>query len=253
MIRIFMPMSGNVGDTLNVLPVLSGIHKSTGHAISLVVRDKMKIFNGLKELLMMQNCICSVKFESDVKVDNTYNIISLVDDFTQHPTRPWETVRLEESFRRQYNIDFEVDDNFILTTPEIVADPDRFLVGDRMMHRDMDQRRKFNVLEQSGKFPVEKTRFIDYNMSMAYNAALIKASSRPILTTFTGISVIADLLNKEQIVFWGDDLKNWDNKPIEYSFNKHFYRDRKSKLMYLGDFNIMEFENETECRDTINT
>ncbi len=236
MIRIFMTMSGNVGDTLNVLPVLSGIYKSTGHKISLVVRDKMKIFNGFKELMQMQDCIHTLRYESDVKIDQTYNTMGLVDDFPKHPTRPWETVRLEESFRQRYNIEFEVDDDFILNTPEIIADPDRFLVGDRMMHRDMDQRRKFNVLEHSGKFPIDQVRFIDYNMSMAYNAALIKASRHTLYTTFTGVSVIADLLKKDQIVFWDDDLKNWDNKPIEYSFNKHFYRDRKSKLMYLGDF-----------------
>lgn len=238
MIRVFMPMSGNVGDTLNVLPVLSGIYKSTGHAISLVVRDKMKIFNGFRELLLMQDCICSVRFESDVKVNDSYNYLSLVDDFTQHPIRPWETVRLEEYFKRRYNIEFEVDDDFLLNTPEVPLDPERFLVGDRMFHSEMDQRRKFNTLADSGKFNLEHCRFIDYNLPMTYNAALIKATTKPIFTTFTGVSIIADLLKKEQLILWSDDLFNWDNKPIEYSFNKHFYRDRKSKLMYLGDFNL---------------
>lgn len=246
MIRIFMPMSGNVGDTLNVLPVLSGIYKSTGHKISLVVKDKMKIFKGVKELFKLQECISSLKFESEVSIDDTYNIISLVDEFTQHPIRPWETVRLEEYFRKHYNINFEVDDAFILNVPEVEEIKGKFLVGDRMQHLDMDQRRKFNVLEASGKFPLDKFSFIDYNNSMEYNAALVKASTLPIITTFTGISVIADLLNKEQIVLWGDDIKNWDNKPIEYSFNKHFYRDRGSKLMYLGDFNISHYEEQNE-------
>lgn len=246
MIRVFMPMSGNVGDTLNVLPVLSGIHKSTGHAISLVVRDKMKIFSGFRELMLMQDCICSLKFESDVNVDSTYNILSLTETFSQHPNRPWETVRLEEYFRNRYDIDFEIDDSFVLNTPYVDNVPSDFLVGDRMMHSEMDQRRKFNVLESSGKFPVEKCRFIDYNMPMTYNAAIIKQTTKPIFTTFTGISVIADLLKKEQIVLWGDDIRNWDNKPIEYSFNKHFYRDRKSKLQYLGDFNIQHYEVKNE-------
>lgn len=241
MIRIYMPMSGNVGDTLNVLPILSGIFKSTGHAISLVVRDQMKNFNGLKEFMLMQDCICAFKFESDVKLDDTYNTLSLTDSFTQHTTRPWETVRLEEYFRGKYNINFEVDDDFVLNVPE-VEDPGKFLVGDRMMHVSMDQRRKFNVLEHSGKFPLDKCQFIDYNQPMAYNAALIRATSKPLFTTFTGISVIADLLKKEQVVLWGDDIRDWDNKPIEYSFNKHFYRDRNSKLMYLGDFDIQHYE-----------
>lgn len=243
MIRIFMPMSGNVGDTLNVMPVLSGIYKSTGHAISLVVRDKMKIFNGFREFMLMQDCICSLKFESDVQIDDTYNKMSLVNEFTQHPNRPWETVRLEEYFRKHYNIDFEVDDDFTLNVDESIdINPRRFIVGDRMMHSDMDQRRSFNVLESSGKFPLDKCFFLDYNMPMASNAAFIKHTDKPIFTTFTGISVIADLLKKDSVVLWSDDIRNWDNKPIEYSFNKHFYRDRKSKLMYLGDFDIQHYE-----------
>lgn len=243
MIRIFMPMSGNVGDTLNVMPVLSGIYKSTGHAISLVVRDKMKIFNGFREFLLMQECISGIRFESDIIIDSTYNILSLVENFTQHPTRPWETVRLEEYFKKHYNIGFEVDDEFELSVPSLdLTDMGKFLVGDRMFHQEMDQRRKFNVLEASGKLPIEKCNFLNYNLPMATVAAMIKQSERPIITTFTGISTIADLLKKETIILWDDTLKNWDNKPIEYHYNKHFYRDRKSKLVYLGDFNLDNYE-----------
>lgn len=249
MIRIFMTMSGNVGDTLNVMPVLSGIYKSTGHKISLVVRDKMKMFNGFREFMQYQPCIASLKFESEISLDNTYQHMSLVDDFTRHENRPWETVRLEESFKHRYNISFETDDDFILSVPKLPAQPDdRYLVGDRMLHRDMDQRRLFNVLENSGKFPLDKCMFIDYNQPMLYNAALVNETRKPIFTTFTGISVIADLLNKEQMVFFGEDIRNWDSKPIEYSFNKHFYRDRKSKLLCLGDFNLQDYEVTNEIQ-----
>lgn len=237
MIRIFMPMSGNIGDTLNVMPVLSGIYKSTGHKISLVVRDKMAVFTGFKEFMLLQECLCSLKFESEVSLDQSYNHMSLVDDFTQHPNRPWETVRLEEYFRRNYNFDFEVDDNFIFNVDETIDKvPEGTLVGDRMMHSVMDQRRQFNVLKSSGKFDVERYNFLDYNVPMAINAAYVKYTNNPIVTTFTGISVIADLLKKECKVLWGEDIRDWDNKPIEYSFNKHFYRDRNCKLMFLGDY-----------------
>lgn len=243
MIRIFMTMSGNVGDTLNVMPLLSGIFKSTGHKISLVVRDKMKMFAGFREFMQLQDCIAALKFESEVTLDDTYQRLGLVENFTQHETRPWETVRLEEYFRKHYRFDFEVDDNFTFSVDNNVTNvPSEFLVGDRMLHTNMDQRRKFNVLESSGKFPVDKCHFLDYNLPMATIAAYIKHTQKPIFTTFTGISQIADLLNKETIVLWGDDIRNWDNKPIEYSYNKHFYRDRKSKLMYIGDFNIHDYE-----------
>jgi len=240
MIRIFLPMSGNVGDTLNVMPVLSGIFKSTGNQISLVVSDKMKIFNGLVEFLQMQPCIAAVRFVSDVHLDETYTIISLPDTYTKHPNRPWETVRYDEDFRRRYSMEYVIDDDFEFVVPEPDTDvaAGKYIVGDRMSHHVMDQRRKFNVLESSGKFPLDRCFFLDYNQPMAVNAAYIKASTLPFLSTFTGISVISDLLKKETVVLWGEDIRNWDNKPIEHSFNKHFYRDRFSRLMYLGDFDI---------------
>lgn len=245
-IRIYMAMSGNVGDTLNVLPVLSGIYKASGHSISLVINDKMKIFNGIKELLSMQECICEVKYKSEINLDNTCNTLSLVDDFQQHLFRPWETVRLEEYFKRHYSLEFNVDDDFVLDVPDIEFDDTKFLVGDRMYHPMMDQRRKFLTLKDSGKFNLDKIDFLDYNVPMHINAARIAKTTKPIFTTFTGISVIGDLLQKEQVVLWGDDIRNWDNKPIEYSFNKHFYRDRNSKLMYLGDFNMNNYEDVNE-------
>jgi hypothetical protein len=241
-IKIFMPMSGNIGDTLNVMPVLSGIYKSTGNKISLVVRDKMRMFNGFADFMRMQECIASISFESDVVLDSTFCIMSLVDKFTEHPNRPWETVRLEEFFRQTYNLDFDVDDDFVFSVDEIDHFSTSFLVGDRMSHPNMDQRRKSGVLEYSGKFPLDRCTFLDYNTPMAINAAYIKYSDKPIFTTFTGISIIADLLKKKSIVLWGEDIRNFDNKPIEYSYNKHFYRDRKSELVYLGDFNLNNYE-----------
>ena len=239
-----MPMSGNVGDTLNVMPVLSGLYKSTGNKISLVVRDRMRMFNGFADFMRMQECIAAVKFESDVTLDDTFCTMSLVDKFTEHPIRPWETVRFEEYFRQHYNIDFAVDDEFELTVKNEGVYPFHYLVGDRMSHPNMDQRRESGVLERSGKFPLDKCIFLDYNKPMAVNAALIKYTDKPIFTTFTGISVIADLLKKESVILWGEDIKNWDNKPIEYSFNKHFYRDRKCKLMRLSDFDFTYYERQ---------
>lgn len=243
MIRFFMPMSGNLGDTLNVMPMIAGIKKATGHKIELVVRDKMQAFNGFREFMEMQDPIAKLKFESEVVLDDTYNHLSLVDDFPTHSTRPHETVRFEEYLKRNYTMNVEPDDSFMLNVPEPEEVIDKFLVGDRTMSsRGGDERRAFDFLKASGKFPVDKCHFLDYNKPVAYNAALINATKKPFFTTFTGASNIADLLRKDTVVLWGDDLKNWDNKPIEYSFNKHFYRDRKCRLKYLGDFKLSDYE-----------
>lgn len=247
MIRIFMPMSGNLGDTLNVMPVLSGIFKSTGHKISLTVKDKMKSFNGFREFMQYQDCIAALKFESEVKFDDTFQTMSLVDEFTLHENRPYETVRLEEDFKRRYNIKFEVDDSFILKVPELTTKiEDKFIVADRTMIGSGDTRRAFDFLKTSEKFPLDKCLFLDYNKPILHNASIINETNKPIFTTFTGTSNIADLLKKECVVLWDDTLKNWDNKPIEYSFNKHFYRDRKCTLKYLGDFNLQDYEVRNE-------
>ena len=65
--------------------------------------------------------------------------------------------------------------------------------------------------------------FLDYNNTLMTNAYLIKNSPLPFVSTFTGISNVADLLNHQQMVLWGEDIRDWDNKPIEQSFEKHFY------------------------------
>jgi hypothetical protein len=233
-----MVMSGNLGDTLNVMPLLSGIYKTTGHKVSLTVRDKMKMFNGFKEFMEMQDCIAALKFESEVVMDDTYQQLSLVDDFPVHPIRPWETVRLETHFKSHYNMEFEVDDDFVFNVPEVECPTDKFIVGDRMIHKDMDQRRAMGVLNESGKFPLDKCYFLDYNVPLATNAGYIKASPEPLITTFTGISVISDLIKKETIVLFDDQIANWDNKHISYSYNKHFYRDRMCDLIHINDFTI---------------
>lgn len=239
-----MPFSGNLGDTLNVMPVLSGLYKKTGDKIHLVFRNKMKMFNGIRDLLLLQECIEEVIFESDCVIDSSFYIMSLTDNFEMHWSRPYETVRLEEFFKNRYRINFDVDDDFILNVPDNLSRIDNcYLIGDRVFDSKADQRREFGIIKNSGKFNSDQFKFIDYNLSIVENSSIIKNTNRTIYSTFTGISVLIDLLNKEQIVLYGDDLINWDNKPIQYSFNKHFYRNRKSKLMYIND---LKFEDENE-------
>ena len=35
-----------------------------------------------------------------------------------------------------------------------------------------------------------------------------------------------------------DDIVNFDNKTIEFNFARHHYLDRKSKLIYINDFDM---------------
>lgn len=234
-IKIYMPLSGNLGDTVNVLPILSGIYKETGYKITLLVTERMKMFLGFREFLLFQDFIADVLYASDIAPDKSFYKLSLVDDFQKHPVRPWETQRLYEYFLKKYKLNFSIDDNLIINVPDVEWKDDFFVIGDRQVNSQLDQRRKFDVLRNSGKFSDSSCFYLDYKQPILTNLAIIKASSKPFISTFTGISILADLMGKETQVFYSDDLVNWDNKPVEYSFNKHFYRDRKSKLFALND------------------
>ena len=185
-------------------------------------------------------------------MDDDYVRLSLTEDFIPHPNRPWETCRFDKYLKGNYDFEYEIDDDFILTVPDLECPTDLYLVGDRTFHRDSDQRRKFNVLKDSEEFTLNKVYFLDYNLPVATNAAYIKASKKPLLTTFTGISVVSDLLKHNTVVIYGEDIANWDDKHISYSYNKHFYRDRNCALIALDEFYIPDdkvMTHEDEWRD----
>jgi hypothetical protein len=226
-----MTSSGKLSQTLNVLPVLSGIYKSTGHKISLVVRNDMMVFNGLKEFMHMQDCIAAFKFEYEAAIDDSYQTISRFDNFKADPNVPFETLRLEQDFKARYNIDFEIDNSFVLNVPDVEPIQDKYLVGDKS---------STNFLASTGKFPLDKCHFLDYNNTVAFNAGLIKASPNPLLSTITGISVIGDLLNKEVLVLWDKSLIKEGDKHITYYYNKQYYRDRNCVFLPMEEFQIPE-------------
>ena len=78
------------------------------------------------------------------------------------------------------------------------------------------------------------------------NSYIIKNSTKPLIASLSGVSVLADLLNKDGYVVWkaedwnpefrrGDNI-SWDNgKDINTIFEKHFYKNRKMKLVHEKD------------------
>ncbi len=233
--NFFLPQSGNLGDTCNILPVLSGIYKATGEKIDLKVRDKMKNFKGFKKLMESQECINSLKFESSMFAGDYINLY-LMNEFTKSLNRPWETVRYEEYVRNHLNIDFKVDDDFILHVPHKDITHDAYIVGDRSYSKDADTRRSFDVIKNSGKFKEDKCYYLDYSDDLITNLNIIKNNKYQFITTFTGIAILADLMMKESLIFYPQELSFWDNKPIVYSFNQHFYRDRNCELVAIDEF-----------------
>jgi hypothetical protein len=232
--KIYLNSTANLGDFLNAMPVLSGISKSNGK-FDFIIKGEMKKFKGLKEFLMYQDLFSSVEFDSDVFLyGGVIGLSSWTREDRNKTIRPIETCRYENYLRDTFpKLEFEVDDDFILKVEELNLPVDQSMpyCGDRWNGPNIDGRRASWTLRH-----LANLNFLDYNNTLMENAYYIKNTTLPFISTFTGISGIADLLNKNQLVLWGEDIRNWDNKPIEYSFQKHYYGNRNSKLLYLGDF-----------------
>lgn len=232
--KIYLNCTSNLGDFINSMPVLSGVAKSYGK-FDFIIKHEMKRFKGIKEFLMYQDIFTSVEFDDDIFFSGVLVLSSWTREDKEDADRPIETCRYENWLKDNYKLDFKVDDNFVLKVEELnlPVDHSKPYCGDRWDGPNIDGRRGSWMLAH-----LDGMNSLDYNNDLMTNAYYIKHNKFPFVSTFTGIAGIADLLCKEQIVLWGEDIRNWDNKPIQYSFEKHFYGTRNSKLMYLGDFEI---------------
>jgi hypothetical protein len=243
-----MNMTDSLGDFMNSFPVLKGIFNSYGK-YQLVIKGSNRKFKGFKEMLAYQDIFTSVEYDDDLFLSGLIFTISIppVDykETTDNPNRPAETCRWHNAVKDKYGLNFEVDDSVELKYPDLKLDFDRekYLVGDRWSGPGIDGRRATGVLSY---ITGDNFTFIDYNNDMLTNCYYIKESNKPFITNLTGISVLADLLNKESLVVWkpedwmpqyrrGDNVL-WDGgKDINQTFLRHHYGDRKSKLVHAKD------------------
>lgn len=242
MISVVSPRIHNLGDFSHCLPALSGLYKKLGHKINFVICDRLQRFKGIKELFLEQEMFERVSFYYEGKFDHK-NCIMIDDTGADglYGDSAIVTHRYANFIKYNYKIDFDVDEEFDLQVPNLNIDyqNDKIVIGDRWSPSDapdVDERRYSNMIESSGKIKPEDALYLDYTNDLIYNCSMIKYNKNPFVSTFTGISVLADLMHKEQIVLWGEDIRNWDNKPIINSFKQHYFQNRKAKLEYIGDF-----------------
>lgn len=241
--KIYLNCTANLGDFVQSLPVLSGVYQQYG-PIEFYIRHEMRKFRGLREFLMYQGLFSGVYFDDEeLEVQPPIHILS---SWTREdrgaPARPIETCRYENWLKDNYRLRFDVDDQFQIQYPQCDIElRDTYYVGDRWWTPDIDARREVNVLSYLSEY-----EFLDYNNDILTNCYIIKESQRPFITNFTGVGMIADLLNKECYVVWrAEDWKpefrrgrdiSWDNgKNIQLIFEKHFYLDRKAQLVHADD------------------
>jgi hypothetical protein len=240
--QLYLNSTANLGDFLNAMPVLSGLSNKFGK-FDFVIRHEMRKFNGMKEFLNYQNIFNEVSFDDEVFMyGNVTTISSWTREDQNNPNRPIETCRYE-NWMIDAGYQFDVDDNFKIRYPDLnlYVDPNKHFVGDRWDVGNIDTRRATKVLSH-----MEDCIFIDYTKDLLTNCYYIAESPKPFITNLTGISVLGDLLNKEQWIVWkaedwnpefrdGRNIK-WDNgKNIDMVFKKHFYTNRNSKLVHADD------------------
>jgi hypothetical protein len=244
--NIYLSGTANLGDFLNGLPVMSGISKMYGK-YNLIIKHEMKKFNGLKEFLMYQDLFNSVEFDEDIFFSGATNMSSWpIREDKNDPNRPIETCRYENFMKDNYHMKFQVDDDFIVKIPEYdIEIKDAYYVGDRWNIGNIDDRRETHILSH-----LKDCEFIDFNRPMLENAYIIKNLKKPFITNFTGVGMLADLCNVPLYCVWkaedwkpefrrGDDVSWDDGKNINKVFEKHFYLNRKAKLVHAKDLQAL--------------
>ena len=238
--RVYLSSTSNLGDFLNGFPVLAGLYKQHGK-LDLTIKQDLNKFRGIKEFLNYQDIFSSVEFDSDVFMyGNVINLSSWTREEQSNPNRPIETCRYENWLRDNYpSLEFEVDDSIEIKVPELdIEIEDAYYCGDRWDAPGTDDRRASAVLAHLKEF-----KFLSYENPLLTNAYIIKNLKKPFITNFTGVAVLADLLNVPSYIVWKPedwspefrkgDNSYWDNgKDINQVFQKHFYLDRKSKLVH---------------------
>ena len=238
--KVKIQCTANLGDFMNGIPVLAGLVNSYGK-VDLVIRSEMKKFNGIKEFLMYQDLFLDVNFDDDVILYGKYiDLSSWTREDKNDSNRPVETCRYENWLRDHYNLDFQVDDSFEIKVKDLDIDcfTDKLIVGDRWNHSTIDSRRNTNVVQNGANPDPNRVVYLDYNNDVMNNCFIIKNNPNKFITTFTGIGIIADLMNKETIVCWDEDMRVWDGRPVEFDFERHYYLNRKSKLVHVNELEI---------------
>ena len=242
--KVKIDCTANLGDFCNALPVISGISKYANQKIHLIIRPEMRKFNGIKEFLKYQPMIEDVDYSDDLL---TFGDIITLSSWTrmdqENTNRPVETCRYENWVNDYYGMFFEVDDDFEVQVEQMIVEDvtDKTIIGDRWSAKQdpsIDTRRFTNVVESGANPDPSKVHYLDYSKSIMYNLNLIKNNPNTFITTFTGIGIIADLMYKETIVCWDEDMRTWDGHPVEFDFIRHYYGNRNSKLVYVKDLVI---------------
>jgi hypothetical protein len=258
MITSICPRILNLGDFLNCLPVLSGFYKKYNEKINFYICNRLTRYTGLIELLQKQDMFNRVEFYSSQSLPQNFLHIDDWNNLTENLGSESIIARKIKNFIEQtsnYNFDIDLDyklqvnlDLINLTDDdkqyiEKMIDPNSWIIGDRWSGVvDLDTRKNSHILAGSGKFNDPKYVYMDYTKSLVVNCYILKNNPNPLTTCFTAVSNLADLLNKEIILFHDDNFLKFvsdalPGKDETYIHRLQHFNNRKArKSIHLNDY-----------------
>jgi hypothetical protein len=242
-VRIIIP---TLGDFANGFPAYDGLARQHG-PFPMILPNAMRMFNGIKDFVSYQGFVSAVLFEDEVK--DCSGILSVhelpagmfkmkyggrIEGFA----RPFVTCHVESFLKEHLKLDFDVSDSYSLKVKDVDVDSgDHIWAGDRWPET-LDHRRAHSFMSH-----LPGLTFLDYKQSIFHNLNIIRKSEYPFVSTFTGVSILADLINKPNVVLWDEDMRNWQGWSPEFSYRRHYFADRNSYIEYIDDFRATELTN----------
>lgn len=233
----------HLGDFFNIFPVVSGLGKMFNEKIDFTIPEKLNTkFPSLREFLEHQPMFNSVAFSNE----RAYQGIQIHAfrrkmEKPSHLTMPAETYRAQKNAELDNHLEITVDNDFEFVVPDLNLDWDtsKDLCGERSHHSRRNRRKEY-FLRPTRNFV--DCLFLDYyNDTITTNAWKVKHCKGVFISTFTGISIMADLMKKNHVVAW--DQESVDDcrleSPlwtVEKMFDRHYYRDRGAQLISLSTF-----------------
>ena len=229
-----------MGDFCNGFPAYDALAKEHGK-FDLILPRAMRMFSGIKDFVSYQGFTSSILFDDELTDFSNVIIMAQLPASFFKPTyekrdisivRPFMTCYVEQYLKANLRLDFKINDDYCIKIKDVPsANPEDFISAGDRWSKTLNHRRKHSMLGH-----IEGLKFLDFEKDIFYNLNIIKKSKYPFVSTFTGVSILADLIKKPNIVLWDEDMRNFMGWSPEFSFRKHYFTNRLSYIQYVNDF-----------------
>jgi len=209
--KFYFKVMNDLGSFLYSLPSFYSIYKKYKEPISLILPTRMERFKGITLFLESLDFIEKISYKDNINNEHEY-ICNVQQSSENGPTQQvW--LNFYDHLKKYLN--FELDTDFTLIPKFIEIDniyENKIIVGDRWNYSPyLDRRRRSNIIQQTGKFNTNDYHFLDYNQDLLYNVNLIIQNPNTFHTTYTGIATLINMMRKDMVVYWNEEILNFYN------------------------------------------